>query len=168
MGYFPLCMDLTGKRVLLVGNGPQTADKAEKLLAFGPELGRCETVTAEMLDHRTAFVVVGDMPLEAAREISGLCAAMHVPINVVDQPSLSTFFFPALLTRGDVTISVSTGGKSPGAASILSRRIEDKLPPDTADIVDQLHALRQQLYASYPKETARALLREAAQRAFDE
>lgn len=168
MGYFPLCMDLTGKKVLLVGNGPQIADKIEKLCPFGADLIRCDAITADILDGQTAFVVVGDMPSDTAAQISTLCASMHIPVNVVDQPRLSSFCFPALITRGDVTVSVSTGGKSPGAAAILARKINKQLPDDIGEIVDHLHELRKQLYASYPKETARRLLRDAVERAFDE
>lgn len=168
MGYFPLCMDLKGKRVLLVGSGPQIADKAEKLEPFGAALIRCDTLMPEMLDAQTAFVVVGDLPSDTAAQISTLCASMHIPVNVVDQPRLSTFCFPALITRGDVTVSVSTGGRAPGMAAILTRKIDQQLSPDIGEMIDHLHELRKQLYATYPKETARALLREAAQRAFED
>lgn len=168
MGYFPLCMDLKGKRVLLVGSGPQIADKAEKLEPFGADLIRCDTLMPEMLDAQTAFVVVGDLPSDTAAQISTLCASMHIPVNVVDQPRLSTFCFPALITRGDVTVSVSTGGKSPGMATLITRKVEQQLPDDLGEIVNQLYELRKQLYAAYPKEAARALLREAAQRALED
>jgi len=168
MGYFPLCVDLKGKRVLLVGDGPQIADKIEKLRPFGAVLVRCETITPEMLDQQTAFVVVGDTSFDIAKQISSLCASKHIPVNVVDRPSLSTFFFPALISRGDVTVSVSTGGKSPGTAAYLAGKIGQQIPSDLGQIVDQLQALRKQLYASYPKETARRLLREAAERAFED
>ena len=166
MGYFPLCVDLNGKNVLLVGTGPQIGDKMEKLRPFGAVFLHCDDPTKLTLDDNTALVVVGDLGEGTAAEISRRCRERRIPVNVVDDPKNSTFCFPSLITRGDVTVSVSTGGKSPGGAAYLSRLISGMLPEDTGEIIDRLHALRTQLYADYPKEDAKLLLHEAVLQAF--
>ena len=43
----------------------------------------------------------------------------HQLVNVVDNPELSNFHVPAKLTRGDLTISVATGGASPTLAKVI-------------------------------------------------
>lgn len=167
MGYFPLCLDLQGKRILVVGHGPETDVKLEKLCPFGAEILRLGDLTEADLSEDVAFVVAGDLERAEAERISGLCRARRVPVNVVDESALCSFFFPALTTRGDLTVSVSTGGKSPGAAAYLNRQISQLLPAQSDEILDWLYDLRQQLYEVYPKDQARIILHQAAQQAFD-
>lgn len=165
MGYFPLCVDLRGRNVLLIGSGPQIADKIEKLRPFGAALIRRKMFDPGDLNDQIVFVVVGDMGPEDAVRISALCRGRGIPVNVVDAPQLSTFFFPSLITRGDLTVSVSTGGKAPGASALLGQRLSSQIPADTEQILDWLHVLRGHLYEHLPKEEARRNLREATRRA---
>ena len=159
-------LDLTGKTVLLVGAGRQIADKAEKLMTFGPELVCLDRLSEEALEVRPAFVVIGDLEQEEAEEYSSLCKTRGVPVNVVDRPELCTFFFPSLIQRGDLVISVSTGGKSPAAAACLRRQIETSIPDRTEDILDWLWQLRPAVRETISPEKRGAVLRETAARAF--
>lgn len=165
MGYFPICVDIRDKKVILVGGGPRSEDKMEKLRPFGPRLVRQDTLEPEDLTADLAFVVAGDLSLEEAQRVSRLCRGHGVPVNVVDRPALCTFFFPALITRGDLTVSVSTGGKTPSAAACLRRHIEETLTDETEAVLDWLDVLRRRLYARLPKAEAGAVLRTAASRA---
>lgn len=167
MGYFPLCMDISGKTVLLVGDGPQTRDKAEKLRPFDPRLVRRDTLSVEDLTPPPAFVVAGDLPLTEAERVSRLCQENRIPVNVVDLPGLSTFSFSSMITAGELTVSVSTGGKNPVAASLLRRRLERCIPDRTEEILLWLSALRQELRQTLPKETYPAVLQQIALSAFE-
>lgn len=166
MGYFPLCMDIRGRKVILVGEGPQIDDKMERLCPFDARLVRQDRLEPEDLTGDVAFVVAGDLDMAEAERVSALCRKNGIPVNVVDRPGLCTFFFPALITRGDLTVSVSTGGRTPGAAAMLRRRVAEILPDETEEILDWLASLRPRLYAALPKAEAGAVLREAASRAF--
>lgn len=167
MGYFPICVDLRDRPVLLVGSGPQIEDKAGKLRPFGASIQRRADPVEVTLDDGVALVIVGDVDRADAARISRLCRDRRIPVNVVDDPQSSTFFFPALVTSGDVTISVSTGGKAPGAGAYLARMIRRILPGDLGERVRRLAVLRQALYAAHPREEAARLLREATARAFE-
>lgn len=166
MAYFPMCVDLTGKRVLFVGNGPKIMDKMEKMRPFGAELVRCDTL--DRVDDSVALVIAGDLERDAAQQISCLCRTQGIPVNVVDDPGLSTFFFPAMINQGSLTVSVSTGGKAPGAAAHLIRMLGRHLPEGAGEIVDWLGRLRKRLYESVSAETAKKVLRQAAVCAFDQ
>lgn len=163
MAYFPMCVDLMGRKVLLIGNGPQIADKIEKLSPFGAELVRGD---AAMMDIEPAFVIVGDTGPEAAAGIAALCREKGIPVNVVDDPANSTFFFPALITRDDLTVSVSTGGCAPGVTAYLARRISEVLPERTGEILRWLGRVRKGLYAVHSKGEAARRLRQLTDRAF--
>lgn len=166
MGYFPMCVDLNGKTVLLIGNGKQTADREQKLRPFGAALRRVENLTAADLTGDVAFVAVGDTDAAEAERISALCVDAGIPVNVADKPELCTFIFPAVVCRGDLTVSVSTGGKSPGAAAYLSKQIAGQLPCRTEEILDWLGGIRRELYMQYPRETARQILSRITRKAF--
>lgn len=163
MPYFPMCVDLTGRKVLLIGNGPQITDKMEKLRAFGAELVRGDV---SMLEIDPALVIVGDFDREDAAQIATLCREKGIPVNVVDDPASSTFFFPALINRDDLTVSVSTGGCAPGVAGYLVRRISEALPERTGEILRWLAQLRKSLYAVHPKGEAAVRLRQLTEQAF--
>lgn len=167
MAYFPMCVDLQGKRILLVGQGKQIDEKAEKLRPFGGDLYRLNALIEADLTEEVAMVVIGDTPELLAEQYSRLCQRHRIPVNVVDMPRLCTFCFPSIISRGNLTISVSTGGAVPAVGAYLKRRMEAQLPTDVETILQELQTLRQTLYQQYPKDTARRMLRDAVENAFD-
>ena len=136
--------------MLLVGTGRQIQDKRKKLAPFGCLFREVDRLTEADLDASAVFVVVGDLPREVAAEASDLCQRRNIPVNVVDRPELCSFFFPALIAEGDLTVSVSTGGKSPAAAAHVCGRIRQQLPDRTGEILDWLGQMRQRLRAEFP------------------
>lgn len=159
MNRFPMSIDLTGKTVFLIGSGPQIRAKAEKLAPFGAVLRRQSAFTQADASLAPALVIVGDTAPAEAAQISALCQHHHIPVNVVDIPHLCSFFFPALITRGCLTISVSTDGSMPAAAAYLRRQLQQALPEDTGSILDWLCSQREALQS-------RGLLKPAIAMAF--
>jgi len=174
MAYFPLCINLTGARVLLLGEGAAVEEKRNILLSFGADIrlfskaSEYNAFTEADLEPRPALVVVADMPLAEKKRISGLCRAGGVPVNVVDAPELCSFYFPSLMTRGDLTVAVSTGGKSPGGAAWLRRHLEKQIPDQTEAILEWANGLRQKLQTEYPEADRKTILRKAVGQALSE
>jgi precorrin-2 dehydrogenase/sirohydrochlorin ferrochelatase len=56
-------------------------------------------------------------------EVANASAARGLLCNVVDQPDLCNFITPALVTRGELQISVSTGGGSPTLTQRVKREV---------------------------------------------
>lgn len=166
MGSFPMCINLTGRRVLLVGNGPQIREKEARLLPFGAELIRLDRLAPEDFSPRPAMVVAGDLPPDEAGRIAALCEGHGVPVNVVDQPRLCSFTFPAMALQGEVTVAVSTGGRSPAAAVCLRDHLAQHLPERTGEILDWLARLRADLRLTCPDHRRAALLQALAEAAF--
>ena len=173
MPYFPIFLDLSGRRVLIVGGGGVALRKAEKLLPYGPAL----TVVAPSLlpgfealpqatllrrpfspeDLRGCALVLAATDQPALnREISALCARAGIPVNVADDRDACSFLFPALVRRGAVSVGISTGGASPAAAAWLRGEIEALLPPALEDILPWLEAQRAPLKARLPREEQRS------------
>lgn len=174
MAYFPLCINLEGSNVLLLGEGKALEEKRSILLSFGAniklfsEASEYSTFTEADLEPRPALVVVADMPLEDKKRISNLCQAKGIPVNVVDTPKLCSFYFPSLMTRGDLTVAVSTGGKSPGGAAWLRRHLEKHIPERTEAILEWANAFRKKLRTEYPDADRKSILRQAVALALSE
>lgn len=168
MGYFPFFMDITGKNGVIAGGGKVAARKVEKLLSFAPRLtviapkieecirtqekqmrinGTASLVLVErefgMTDLAGAdFVIAATDDEELNGRISEYCMAEHIPVNVADDREKCSFFFPALVREGDLTIGISTDGKSPVAASWVKEEIARILPEKIGDVIDLMGQIR--------------------------
>lgn len=174
MAYFPLCINLTGADVLLLGDGTAMQEKRKLLLQFGANIRlfseelKYRAFTEADLEPRPALVVVADMPAAEKARISDLCHSKGIPVNVVDTPELCSFFFPSLVTRGNLTVAVSTGGKSPAGAAWLRRHLEKHIPDQTEAILEWVNAVRQTLRTEYPEADRKTILRQAIAQALSE
>jgi siroheme synthase-like protein len=174
MAFFPFFVDLAEKPGLIIGGGTIALHKLKKLLPYGPSL----TVVApeigpeiralpgitclarpfrgEDLAGPPAFAVAATDDHGLNQQISALCQAKGIPVNVVDQPELCTFVFPALVQRGPLSVGISTSGTSPTAAIWVKEQLQDLIPGCMEDLLDWLHQLRPQLRALLPQERDRA------------
>lgn len=160
MAYFPFFMELSGKTGLIVGAGPVARRKIEKLLPFGPALrvvapeadGDLEAlpgVTVVRRPFRPEDLEGADFAVAAAgsagtdARVARLCRRAGIPVNVADGGEEGTFLFPALIRRGTLTVGVSTGGASPGAAAALRDRMAQTLPERTEEILTYLRGARE-------------------------
>lgn len=184
MGYFPFFMELEGKRGVIVGGGKVAARKVEKLLGFGPdltviapEIKACVRIQGELLqedaaaslhfeerafqvaDLHGAYFVIAATDDEALNgQIADYCKAQRIPVNVVDDREKCTFFFPALVKDGPLTVGISTDGKSPLASSWVRREIDGILPEGLGGIVDLLGQIRPAVMALKAEEAERKAL----------
>ncbi|MDZ7629601.1 MAG: siroheme synthase CysG [Parvularculaceae bacterium] len=132
MKTFPISLDLNGRRVVIVGDGLGAASKAQLVTAAGaivvpvdPGSDLCDA--AEVFrDAALAFVAVEDR--DAAVRWVGAARAAGVTVNAVDRPELSDFATPSIVDRGEVVVSISTGGAAPVLARRLREKIERLLP----------------------------------------
>lgn len=121
--------------VHVVDPGPDLAAAAgDRLRPFLPgavDLAGMRLVVIAGLDRAEAEAVA-----KAARDAGAL-------VNVEDVVDLCDVHLPALVRRGDLTIAVSTAGKSPALARRLRRRLETDYGPEWVDRLAELAALRQ-------------------------
>lgn len=153
MAYFPVFCDLNGREVLLYGGNRHILEKLEKLRSFGPILkvicpepdGEVAAFPGVILERRTfrpedlednpAMVIVSLEDGQMAETVSRACRQRNIPVNAVDKPELCSFYFPALIVEGDLTVGISTAGVSPAAAVVLKERIRKCIPSRAAEIL---------------------------------
>lgn len=120
-------------------------------------------------DHFTgaALVVAATGSREVNHRVAQFCRARRIPVNVADAPEECTFFFPAVVKKGDISIGVNTGGKSPAVSSQVRRDIEKAIPDYYEAIEDQLGVLREYVKSHVEREPdRRKILKQAAASAF--
>ena len=79
---------------------------------------------------RIALLFVAGLDLEAARALAGRARTAGILVNVEDVPELCDFHVPAIVRRGDLVITASTGGRAPGLARRLREWLEDRFGPE--------------------------------------
>jgi uroporphyrin-III C-methyltransferase/precorrin-2 dehydrogenase/sirohydrochlorin ferrochelatase len=166
MQYLPLSFDLRGKTVVLVGGGTVAFRKAKTLisaqahlLVIAPdiddafELEFSEQIKDKSINFKQKpfsesdlleinnciLVVAATNNLSVNEKVSKLAQLKNIPVNVVDQPQLSTVIFPSIVNRDPISIAISTGGKAPVLARLLRAKIESSIPTyygELANIVD--------------------------------
>lgn len=114
-----------------------------------------------------ALVVAATGSREVNHRVAQFCRERRIPVNVADAPEECTFFFPAVVKKGDISIGVNTGGKSPAVSSQVRRDIEKAIPDYYEVIADQLGVLREYVKSHVERESdRRKILKQAAASAF--
>lgn len=159
MSHFPLFVDLTAETALLIG--AVSEKKADLLSSYGCRVERRAVLTEELLDALSPALVIiapGDPRNETW---ASLCRERGILVNVVDTPALCSFYFPAVVRRGDVTAAVSTSGKSPALAAAVKEKVEAILPQTLGHAAEALSKERAALAHLSPQDRAAALRQKA-------
>lgn len=99
------------------------------------------SASTEHLARFTALFVAG-LSRSRSATLAARARRVGVLVNVEDEPDLCDFFVPAIIRRGDLLISISTSGKSPGLARLIRQWIEHALPPVWAERLKEASARR--------------------------
>jgi precorrin-2 dehydrogenase / sirohydrochlorin ferrochelatase len=136
MQHYVACLDLTGRRCLVVGS---SESKVRALEAAGAEVVSVDRYESELLDDVWLVVVVD---VEQGERVFADAGARRVFCNVEDVPELCTFILPALHRRGDITVAVSTAGASPALAPWLRERFAAQVGFEHEQLARELRRVR--------------------------
>ena len=163
--YYPVYLDLTGKPVVVIGGGQIAERKVLVLLesdarvtVVSPELtdglaslaesGRIQSVRRAYRhgDLAGAFLaIIGTDDSATNQEAAAEARAAHVLVNAVDDIANCDFIAPAVIRRGDLTVALSTNGKSPAMARWARQELESVLTPEYGDLLKVLEHVRIEL-----------------------
>ena len=142
--YYPVFLDLRGRRVVVIGGGAMGEEKVTRLLPYEAQVvvvsrdvtdevaeladdGKIEWVRRPYRrgDLDGAFIaIVADTSDDAVNQaVSEEARERNVPLNVADVTELCTWITPSVARRGEVIVATSTGGASPA----LARRFREIL-----------------------------------------
>jgi precorrin-2 dehydrogenase/sirohydrochlorin ferrochelatase len=163
--YYPVALDLCGRRCVVVGGGHVAARKLSGLVAAGAvvlvvaprvcaaieDAARLHNVEVrrrpfEGPDLDDAFLVITATDDAAVnRTVAGEARLRRVLVNAADDPAHCDFILPAVVRRGDVQIAVTTGGRSPALARYLRERLERLIPRAYGELAEMLGAIRSEV-----------------------
>lgn len=160
--YYPVFINLKGKRCIVIGGGRVAERKIRSLLkaeadvtVISPEVtpgikrlassGRVHLIerTYRKGDLKKAFLVIAgtsskELHMKIAGDFKGL-------LNVVDEPESSSFIVPSVIRRGPLTIAISTSGASPAMAKAIRKEIEKLYGKDFGKYLQWLRKNRKKI-----------------------
>ena len=135
---FPIILDLSNMNIALVGGGELALQRLKELDAAGVRYVRAyadnfgkefwdtagDRLTTRMPNEeelkKFQAIVIVDVPEDVAKDIAKKAKNVGLMVNVEDNKHISDFFYPSILRRGDLVITVNTSGR----CHVLSDRIK--------------------------------------------
>ncbi|MHB1390602.1 MAG: precorrin-2 dehydrogenase/sirohydrochlorin ferrochelatase family protein [Thermoleophilia bacterium] len=160
---YPVNLKIEDRLCVIIGGGQVALRKAESLLECGAEIkviapaldagfevwhGRLEHVARPYRwgDLEGAFLAIAATDDDAVnRAVVEEAHGRHLLLNVVDKPQQCDFYVPATVRRGELLVTVSTGGEAPALSRRLRRRLEEEFPTDWAEVLTLLGQARRQV-----------------------
>ncbi|ETZ23414.1 TSUP family transporter [Pedobacter sp. V48] len=169
---FPVFIKLNTIHTILVGAGPVGLEKLTAILGNSPD-ARITVIGLEILPElqeladkhegvtvfQKEFVATdldgADLVVAATnnellnQEIRIQADQRNLLVNFADKPDLCNFYLGSIVKKGDLKIAISTNGKSPTIAKRLKEVLNDSLPEELNDTLQQMEALRNTLNGDF-------------------
>ena len=176
--YYPVNLDITNRRCVIIGGGDVAERKAERLIECGAQVTIVSPLLTPLLEERKkarqivhvdkdyeektlhgAFMVIGATDRnEINAQISQDALSLGILVNIVDDPDKCNFILPSLVQQGDLSIAISTGGKSPALAKKLREDMQQQYGPEYQVLLRIMGSLRKKvLTQSYAPQDNKAL-----------
>lgn len=166
----PILVLVKGRRCVVVGGGRVAERKVQALTDAG---GRVHVIAPKITDALGDRLSRGELEVSqrayAAGDLDGAFLAVaatddtevneqvwleadakNLLINTVDDPPRCNFYLPAVVRRGDLTIAVSTNGKSCALSARIRRDLEKRYGNDYAPFLALLGELRAEMIKTVP------------------
>ena len=138
----PLVLNPVNLRVGLAGRGPDRDRRAALLAEAGVEARLLPDAISDALLAPLQVLFVAGLPESEARALATRARALGVLVNVEDMLPLCDFHVPAVVRRGDMLLTASTGGQVPGLARALRESLAGQFGPEWTERLKELGLAR--------------------------
>lgn len=162
---FPVFLKLEELSLLIIGGGNVAFEKLTSVLNNSPQT-KIKLVAIEISDairritaeketvrlHERSYsiddieeadlIISAVNSFETSAQIKEDAQSKGKLINVSDKPGLCDFYLGSVVKKGSVKIGISTNGKSPTIAKRLKEVINDFIPDEMEDVLDNLQSIR--------------------------
>jgi siroheme synthase-like protein len=169
---FPVFLKLNQFNVLVIGGGNVALEKVTTLLKNSPKAS-ITIVTITVIDELThlandydnvniiidefksSYLVDKNIVISAlndiakSAEIKELVNAKGLLYNAADKPELCDFYLGSTVVKGNLKIGISTNGKSPTMAKRIKEMLNDVLPSELEEVLENLNKIRVQLKGDF-------------------
>jgi siroheme synthase-like protein len=163
--YYPILLNIQGKKCLVVGGGEVALRKAQMLVEHGanveivsptfcPELTQLVKDVAIQAIHRdyetedlndVFLAVAATNDIKTNEKVATEARKIGILVNVVDKPDISDFIVPSYFRRGDIIVAVSTSGRSPALARKIRGELERDFKAEYAQLAVIANEIRNEL-----------------------
>ena len=178
MTFYPVFLNLRGRRAVVIGGGAVAEQKVLGLLSAGAHVTVVSPETTPRLAELAAaggidlrrrpyrsgdlagawLAIAGTDDRAANAQVWAEAEREGVLLNAVDDLDHCSFIAPAIHREGNITVAVSTSGKSPALAARLRQRVARLIGPAEARLCELLGELRPELAARVSDPHARTAL----------
>ncbi|MGK7397186.1 MAG: precorrin-2 dehydrogenase/sirohydrochlorin ferrochelatase family protein [Candidatus Cyclobacteriaceae bacterium M3_2C_046] len=169
---FPVFLKLEHLQILLVGGGNVGLEKLTALLGNSPranirlvapfikpeifdlalqynglQLHQREYQEKDLNGMDLVFLATDNPNLHQA--IKKITRARKILTNVADTPNLCDFYLSSIVKKGDLKIAISTNGKSPTIGKRIKEFLNEAIPGNFQDILDNMYNIRQRLKGDF-------------------
>ena len=170
--YYPILLNIQDKKCLVVGGGNVAWRKVCSLKEAGarvtvvspefcPEMGKETGIERIQQKYEEGFldgvsvVVASTDDEEVNKKVYYDAVKRGILVNVVDRPEFCSFIVPATISRGDLNISISTGGASPALARNIRESLEKQFGDEYGDFAKLLSETRRKILSEISNESIR-------------
>jgi len=170
--YYPILLNIQDKKCLVVGGGNVAWRKVCSLKEAGarvtvvspefcPEMGketgieRIQQKYEEGFLHEVLVVIASTDDEEVNKKVYYDAVKRGILVNVVDRPEFCSFIVPATISRGDLNISISTGGASPALARNIRESLEKQFGDEYGEFAKLLSETRRKILSEISNESIR-------------
>lgn len=184
---YPINLEIKDMKITIIGGGDVAYRKCKNFLEFGKSV---RVVSPEFIDSfeliknnvelvydvykeeyiKDSFIVVAATNnKEINKNIGIYCRSCGKLVNVVDDIKLSNYTVPSYVKRGDLLISISTGGKSPSLSRKIRKDLEEVYDDSYEEYVELLGQAREMIIENTSDiKERRKRLKELLDLSFDE
>ena len=181
MRYYPILLDVRGRRCVVVGGGSVAERKVRSLLRAGARVHVVSPAVTPRLallaarkkiqitprayratdlegaeSARPVMVFAATNKPEVQQAVRTDAAAIGALVNAADNPRESDFLVPASFAQGDLLVAISTSGASPALARRLRRQLQLTLGREYRSYLRFLREARELIIDTVPDEAQRA------------
>jgi len=161
MQLLPLFLNLSGRRVVLVGDD-RAAGKHDMLAAAGADVRLVRPDAFQDADLDGAWLVVSFASAAVNARVARAAEARRIFVNAVDDPPNASAYLGGVIRRDGVTIAISTDGQAPALAGLLREGLDALLPADLDRWMETARSIRARWKADgTPIESRRSQLLDA-------
>lgn len=169
---FPIFLKVEQLRVLIVGGGKVALEKLQAVVGNAPETQiklvaieiteevrgfatSCSNLVLEQRAYQVSDIENADIiiaalnDLQAAQQIKQDCAKCEKLLNVADKSALCDFYLGSIVKKGHLKIAISTNGKSPTIAKRLKEILNESIPNELDEVLNNMHTLRNKLTGDF-------------------
>lgn len=169
---YPIFLKLENLQVLVVGGGNIGEEKLRSLLQAAPlanihlvairisdgirdmaqkyaslTLSEKAFETGDLDGKDIVIVATNNRPLN--EDIKKIASQKGVLANIADTPDLCDFYLGSIVNKGHLKIAISTNGKSPTVAKRLKELLQDSIPEEMDQVLENMSAIRQNMGGNF-------------------